>query len=69
MKTDHSVFHCDTVDKGLLVIEEVGVGDPELVCDPVVQCQVQRDAHVGQTFVPPVLLEVHSQGVVLQENQ
>lgn len=66
MQSDHPVLHRHTVDKGLLVIDEVGVGDPQLICHPVVQGEVERDARVGEALVPPRLLEVHGDGVVLQ---
>lgn len=36
VQSDHSVFHSDTVDEGFLVVEEIGVGDPELVGHPVI---------------------------------
>lgn len=65
VQSDHSVLHCHPVDKGLLVINEVCVRDPQLVCHPVVQCEVERDAGVGEALVPPGLLEVHGDGVVL----
>lgn len=65
MQADHAVFDCDSMDERLLVIEKVGVGDPELVSNPVVKCQVERDSHIGQALVPPILLEIHSQCVVL----
>ena len=29
MQSDHSVLHCDPVHKGLLIVDEVGVRDPE----------------------------------------
>lgn len=67
MQADHAVLHSDTVNKRLLVIEEVSVWDPQLVGDPVVQGQVERNPEVGETLVPPVLLEVHGQRVVLGE--
>lgn len=38
VESNHSVFHSDAVHKGLLVIEEVGVRYPKLVCHSVVQC-------------------------------
>lgn len=66
MQADHAVFDCDSMDERLLVIEKVGVGDPELVSNPVVKCQVERDSHIGQALVPPILLEIHSQCVVLR---
>lgn len=65
MQADHSVFDGDSVDERLLVVEEVGVGDPEMVGDPVIQGQVEGDSCVGETLVPPVLLEIHGQRVVL----
>ena len=65
MQADHAVLHGDAVDEGLLVVQEVGVGHPELVRHAVVQRQVQGDLRVGQALVPPRLLEVHGQGVVL----
>lgn len=65
MQADHAVLHSDAVNKRLLVVQEVSVGDPQLVGDPVVQGQVERDPEVGETLVPPVLLEVHGQRVVL----
>lgn len=67
MQSNHTVLDGDTVHKGLLVIEEIGVRDPELVCYSVVQCQVERDSCVGQPLISPILLEVHSQRVVLWE--
>lgn len=66
MQANHAVFHRDPVDKRLLVVEKVGVGDPELVGNPVVQGQVEGDSYVGETFVPPILLEIHGQRVVLR---
>lgn len=36
VKSNHPVLYCDTMHKGLLVIEKVGVWDPELVCYSVV---------------------------------
>ncbi|KAF3834830.1 hypothetical protein F7725_027388, partial [Dissostichus mawsoni] len=53
---DHPVLDGDSVDEGLLVVEEVGVGDPQLVGHSVVQRQVQRDAQVlllGVGYVNP----------------
>lgn len=67
METDHPVLDCDSVDEGLLVVEEVGVGDPQLVGHSVIQSQVVGDLGVGETLVPPCLLEVHRQGVVLDD--
>jgi hypothetical protein len=37
-----------------------------LICHPVVQGQVEWDPSVRETFVPPRLLEVHGDGVVLK---
>ena len=68
METDHAVLDRDAVNKRLLVIEEVGVGHPELVGHPVVQREVEGDPSIGQPLVPPILLEVHGQRVVLGEN-
>ena len=65
MQSDHSVLHRHPVDEGLLVINEVGVRDPQLVCHSVVQGEVKRNACVRQTLVSPGLLEVHGDGVVL----
>lgn len=65
MQADHTVFHSNSMDERLLVIEKVGVGDPELVGNPVIQGQVEGDSYVGQTLVPPVLLEIHGQRVIL----
>ncbi|TNN46046.1 hypothetical protein EYF80_043745 [Liparis tanakae] len=45
VQADHSVFDGDSVDERLLVVEEVGVGDPELVGDPVIQRQVEGDSY------------------------
>jgi len=67
VEPNHSVLYSNTVHKGLLVIEEVSVWDPELVCYSVVQRQVERDPEIGQPLIPPILLEVHSQCVVLWE--
>lgn len=66
MQANHAVFHRDPMDKRLLVVEKVGVGDPELVGNPIIQGQVEGDSYVGETFVPPILLEVHGQRVVLR---
>jgi len=66
VQPDHPVLHRDAVDKRLLVVQEVRVGHPELVGHPVIQGQVQGDLGVGQTLVPPGLLEVHRQCVVLE---
>lgn len=65
MQTDHAVLYSHSVNKRLFVIEEVSVGDPQLVGNPVIQSQVERDPQVSQALVPPVLLEVHGQRVVL----
>lgn len=67
MQSDHPVLHCHPMDKGLLVIDEVRVWDPQLVCHPVVQSKVERYACVGEALVSPGLLEIHGDGVVLQE--
>lgn len=69
MEPDHAVLDCDAVNEGLLVVKEVGVGDPQLVGHPVIQSQVVGDLGVGEPLVPPCLLEVHGQGVVLQEQR
>lgn len=66
VQPDHAVLDGDAVHEGLLVIEEVGVGHPQLVRHPIIQGEVEGDAQVGQPLVPPVLLEVHGQRVVLQ---
>lgn len=47
MQSDHSVFDSDSVDEGLLVIEEVCVWDPELVGNPIIKGQVERDSYIG----------------------
>jgi len=65
VQTDHSVLHGDAVHEGLLVVQEVGIGDPQLIRHPVVQGQVQRYDVVRQPLIPPRLLKVHGQGVVL----
>ena len=69
VETDHAVLDRDAVNKRLLVVEEVGVGHPELVGHPVVQREVEGDPGVGQPLVPPILLEVHGQRVVLGERE
>ena len=51
--------------KRLLVIKEVGVREPKLVCYTVVQGQVQVQLTIGQTLISPALLEIHCDGVVL----
>ena len=66
METDHPVLDRDAMNEGLLVVEEVGVGDPQLVGHSVIQSQVICNLRVGETLVPPCLLEVHGQGVVLE---
>lgn len=65
VEPNHSVFNSNPMHKGLFIIEEVGVWDPKLVCYSVVQRQVERNPHIGQPLIPPVLLEVHGQCVVL----
>ena len=65
VQSDHTVLHCHPMKKGLLVVKEVGVREPQLVCYTVVQSQVQLHLSVGQTLVPPALLEIHCDGVVL----
>ena len=69
MQSDHPVLHRHAVDEGFLVINEVGVRDPQLVCHPVVQGEIERNACVGEALVSPGLLEVHGDGVVLWEGQ
>lgn len=69
MEADHAVLHSHSVNKRLLVVEEVSVRDPQLVGNPVIQGQVERDPQVGQPLVPPVLLEVHGQRVVLRDTR
>lgn len=66
MQPDHSVLYCHAVKEGLLVIKEVGVREPELVCYTVVQSQVQFEFTVGQTLISPALLEIHRDGIVLK---
>lgn len=66
MQPDHSVLYCHAVKEGLLVIKEVGVREPQLVCYAVVQSQVELELTVGQTLIPPALLEIHGDGVVLR---
>lgn len=68
MEADHAVLHGHPMQEGLLVVEEVGVRQPQLVSHPVVQGQVERKVVVGQAFVPPALLEVHGDGVILERN-
>lgn len=67
MEPDHAILHCHSMQKGLLVVQEIGVRQPQLVSHPVVQGQVERKVIVCQAFVPPALLEVHGDGVVLGE--
>lgn len=69
VEADHAVLHGHPVQKGLLVVQEVGVRQPQLVSHPVVQGQVERKVVVGQAFVPPALLEVHGDGVILGEKR
>lgn len=69
VETDHPVLDSDTVNEGLLVVEEIGVGHPQLIRHSVIQSQVVGDLRVGQTLVPPCLLEVHRQGVVLEDRR
>lgn len=69
MEPNHAVLHRHPVQKGLLVVQEVGVRQPQLVSHPVVQGQVERKVVVGQAFVPPALLEVHGDGVILGEKR
>ena len=69
VETDHPVLDCDTVNERLLVVEKVGVWDPQLIRHSVIQSQVVGDLRVGQTLVPPRLLEVHCQGVVLEDRE
>lgn len=65
MQPDHSVLHGHAVEEGFLVVKEVGVREPQLVCNTVVQSKVEFQLTVGQTLIPPALLEIHSDGVVL----
>lgn len=65
MEPDHAVLDGDAVNEGLLVIQEVRVRNPQLVGHSVIQSQVVGDLRVGEALVPPRLLEVHGQGVVL----
>lgn len=67
MQPNHPVLHRHPVDEGLLVVNEVGVWDPQLIGHPVVQGQVERNPRVGEALVPPGLLEVHGDGVVLRD--
>ena len=67
MQSDHPVLHRHPMYEGLLVINEVGVRDPQRVCHPVVQGEIERNACVGEALVSPGLLEVHGDGVVLRE--
>lgn len=69
VESDHPVFDGDAMDEGLLIVQEVGVGHPQLVSHSVIQGQVVGDLGVGQPFVPPRLLEVHGQGVVLHSDR
>ena len=69
MQPDHTVLHSHPVDERLLVVEEIGVRYPELVGHPVVQGEVEGNPHIGQPLVPPILLEVHGQRVVLGERE
>lgn len=69
MQSDHPVLDSHAVNEGLLVIQEVRVRHPQLIRHPVIQSQVVRDLRVGQTLVPPRLLEVHGQGVVLEDRR
>lgn len=69
VEADHPVLDGDAMDEGFLVVEEVGVGDPQLVSHSVIQSEVVGDLRVGETFVPPCLLEVHRQSVVLKKQR
>lgn len=40
MQADHAVLDSDSMHKGLLIVQEVGIRHPELVCDSIVQSQV-----------------------------
>lgn len=68
VESDHPVFDCDAMDEGLLIVQEVGVRHPQLIRHSVIQGEVVGDLGVGQPFVPPRLLEVHGQSVVLQKD-
>ena len=67
MEPNHAILHRYPMQKGLLVIQEIGVRQPQLVSYSVVQGQVERKVVICQAFVPPALLEVHGDGVVLGE--
>lgn len=69
VESDHPVFDCHAVDEGLLIVQEVGIGHPQLISHSVIQSQVVGDLRVGQPFVPPRLLEVHGEGVVLHKDE
>ena len=65
MQSNHTVLHCHAMQEGLLVIEEVGVWEPQLVCYAVIQSQVEGQLSVCQPLVSPTLLEIHCDGVIL----
>lgn len=67
MQSNHAVFHRHPMDEGFLVVNEVGVRDPQLVCHAIVQGQVEGNPRVGEALVPPGLLEIHGDGVVLRD--
>lgn len=69
VQADHAVLDSDPMQEGLFVIKKVGVGEPELVGDSIVECQVERQIAVGKPLVPPALLEVHGYGIVLAEEK
>ena len=66
VQTDHPVLDRHAVQKGLLVVQEVGVWEPQLVGHAVVQSQVEVQLSVGQSLISPTLLEIHCDGVVLE---
>ena len=66
MQADHPVLDRHAVQEGLLVVQEVGVWEPQLVGHAVVQSQVEVQLGVRQSLVSPTLLEIHCDGVVLE---
>lgn len=65
MEPDHTVLDRHPMQEGLLVVQEVGVGEPELISHAVVEGQIECHFCIRQSLVPPALLEIHSDGVVL----
>lgn len=65
METYHTILYSHPMKKGFLVIEEIGVREPKLVCHTIIQGQVKFHLCIGKALISPTLLEIHCDGVIL----